>query len=187
MYHHLLKKSRLYLFSLMAILFLTVVSHAAEAKNAGNASVVAKPANPIQVAVTGVVTDETNQTLVGVTVTVKGTATATTTDASGKFTISAPDANATLVSLATPDTPHAQGQWVRRSITGEAPAGATRIVIYSYAAAGGTTRPAVGDTFDVTAYQITEGSTLYNYADGDSQNWAWSSTPNVSTSSGPPL
>ncbi len=96
-------------------------------------------------------------------------------------------ANATLVSQATTDLTHAAGQWTRRSVTTTAPAGAYRIIIYAYAAAGGNPRPGVGDTLDVTGFQITEGSTLYDYADGDSANWAWSSTPNLSTSKGPPL
>jgi len=46
--------------------------------------------------ITGTVTDQSGAGLAGVTVTVKGTRTVTTTDASGSFTINAPD-NATLV------------------------------------------------------------------------------------------
>ena len=34
---------------------------------------------------------------------------------------------------------------------------------------------------------ITEGPTLYNYADGASTGWAWSGAPNNSTSTGPAL
>jgi len=34
---------------------------------------------------------------------------------------------------------------------------------------------------------VTEGSTLYNYADGTSANWAWSGTPHASVSTGIPL
>lgn len=34
---------------------------------------------------------------------------------------------------------------------------------------------------------ITEGSTLYNYADGSSTNWIWNGTANSSTSTGPIL
>jgi len=93
----------------------------------------------------------------------------------------------TLATWATPDTNHAQGQWIRRSISGEAPVGAFRIIMYNYAAAGNTTRPAINDTFDVTGLQITEGATLQTYADGDSPNWVWTGTPNVSTSRGPAL
>jgi hypothetical protein len=33
----------------------------------------------------------------------------------------------------------------------------------------------------------TSGSTLYNYADGESTNWAWDGALNHSTSRGPAL
>lgn len=36
-------------------------------------------------------------------------------------------------------------------------------------------------------FMITQGSTLYNYADGTSANWAWNGAVNNSTSTGPPL
>lgn len=34
---------------------------------------------------------------------------------------------------------------------------------------------------------LTEGSTLYTFADGSSSNWKWNGTPNASTSTGSPL
>lgn len=34
---------------------------------------------------------------------------------------------------------------------------------------------------------VTEGSTLYNFADGSSSNWVWNGAANASTSTGPPL
>lgn len=34
---------------------------------------------------------------------------------------------------------------------------------------------------------ITEGATIYTYADGSSPDWVWNGTPNNSTSTGPPL
>lgn len=34
---------------------------------------------------------------------------------------------------------------------------------------------------------LTEGSTLYNFADGSSSNWKWNGTANASTSTGSPL
>ena len=34
---------------------------------------------------------------------------------------------------------------------------------------------------------LTQGSTLYNYADGSSANWVWNGTANASTSTGPAL
>jgi type IV pilus assembly protein PilA len=46
---------------------------------------------------------------------------------------------------------------------------------------------AVNDAVIIDSLILTEGSTVYNYADGDSPNWAWTATPNSSTSTGPPL
>ncbi|WP_423148890.1 SusC/RagA family TonB-linked outer membrane protein [Rubrolithibacter danxiaensis] len=51
----------------------------------------------VQAPVTGTVTDEQGEPLPGVSVKVKGSSMATTTDANGKFSINIPDANATLV------------------------------------------------------------------------------------------
>lgn len=47
-----------------------------------------------------------------------------------------------------------------------------------------TSYPA-GATIDTTGLMITNGSTLYDYADGNSQNWVWNGTTNFSTSTGP--
>ncbi len=56
------------------------------------------PAHSQQLRVSGLVTDEsTGETLVGTTVTVKGTSTAAVVDASGKFSILVPNANSVLV------------------------------------------------------------------------------------------
>ena len=44
-----------------------------------------------------------------------------------------------------------------------------------------------GDKLHTTGLMITQGSTLYNYADGNSPGWSWTGTPNASTSFGPPL
>lgn len=63
-------------------------------------------------------------------------------------------------------------------------------------AATGTGKPAVYilrsngtivTDFDVDGVMQTEGSTLYNYADGTTANWIWNSTVNNSTSTGPPV
>jgi prepilin-type N-terminal cleavage/methylation domain-containing protein len=62
--------------------------------------------------------------------------------------------------------------------------------------ATGTGRPAVyilrsdGNlvtNFDVDGIMQTEGSTLYNYADGGTSNWVWNGTTDNSTSTGPPV
>ncbi len=44
-----------------------------------------------------------------------------------------------------------------------------------------------GGALYIDSLMITKGSTLYQYADGDSANWIWSGTVGNSTSSGPGL
>ena len=56
------------------------------------------------------------------------------------------------------------------------------IVVYS----GPSTCPA-SSTYDATGVMATQGTTQYNYADGDSPNWIWNGTLNASTSTGPPI
>lgn len=46
---------------------------------------------------------------------------------------------------------------------------------------------AVASSYDIDSVMMTDGTTLHNYADGNSAGWAWTSTVNNSTSSGPPL
>ncbi len=83
-------------------------------------------------------------------------------------------------------TAAAQGvnTWGIRYITAVAPAGAVRAYLHYRQDTG--TAPSVGSTMDTTALMLTEGSTQYSYADGDSTNWAWSDVANNSQSSGPP-
>lgn len=50
-----------------------------------------------QIKITGTVTDETKETVIGANVVVKGTSTGVTTDLDGKYTITVPDNNAVLV------------------------------------------------------------------------------------------
>ncbi|WP_394351968.1 SusC/RagA family TonB-linked outer membrane protein [Rhodocytophaga rosea] len=52
---------------------------------------------PVAVTITGRVTDDTNQGLPGVNVLLKGTTNGTTTDGTGKYSLSVPDATGTLV------------------------------------------------------------------------------------------
>ena len=55
------------------------------------------PVIPLVVTITGTIKDENGQPFPGVNVIVKGTSTGTTTDASGKYSLSVEDENATLV------------------------------------------------------------------------------------------
>ncbi|MVM38837.1 hypothetical protein GO730_16965 [Spirosoma sp. HMF3257] len=52
---------------------------------------------PQAISIKGTVTTETGETLPGVTIAVKGTTIGTTTNESGQYSLSIPDANATLV------------------------------------------------------------------------------------------
>lgn len=56
-----------------------------------------KPQAPVEVTVSGTITDESDTPLPGVNVLLKGTSIGTTSDATGKYTISVPDENAVLV------------------------------------------------------------------------------------------
>lgn len=91
---------------------------------------------------------------------------------------------ASPVSSATVALP--PGQWVRLSQTYTVPLDATTIAAMFEGNAGGPS-DTVGDTWDVTGIMATQGSTLYNYADGNSPGWSWTGAPNASTSFGPPL
>ncbi len=51
----------------------------------------------------------------------------------------------------------------------------------------GINSPIANTYVDMDALMLTAGTTLYNYADGATANWAWSGTAHNSPSSGPPL
>ena len=71
--------------------------------------------------------------------------------------------------------------WVRLTAAGTAPANASRVMIRINSGSS----MAATNTVDVDACMLTEGSALYDYADGSSPNWSWDGTPNNSTSTGP--
>lgn len=82
----------------------------------------------------------------------------------------------------------AASTWQRTSYTLTAPALATQARYFFYAVAGtGGTNWNVGDTFEVDGVMVTQGATLYNYGDGNTSGWAWSSSSqaNNTTSTGP--
>ena len=84
---------------------------------------------------------------------------------------------------ATQNATLASGQVQRISVTLTA-TGTGNPSIYVLRAGGQTSGVY---TFDVDGVMVTQGSTLYNYADGNSPNWIWNGTPNASTSTGSPL
>ena len=76
--------------------------------------------------------------------------------------------------------------WTRLTVSGAAP---TETVSVRLDLDGGSSpvQWASGDTIDITMLMVTEGDTIYNYADGNSTNWVWNGTANASTSTGPAL
>ena len=87
----------------------------------------------------------------------------------------------TLIGRTQPAAVTATGNWQRFVITRAmgATAGQADIVVRN--------NNAVAHTYYLDDAMITEGATTYNYADGNSSNWAWSGTVNNSASTGIPL
>lgn len=73
--------------------------------------------------------------------------------------------------------------WTRLSVTVPPISGMVRFTFCVYSGGGVALSP--GDTIDYDSFMVTEGTTLYNYADGNSANWIWNGTANASTSTGP--
>lgn len=94
-------------------------------------------------------------------------------------------ANATISSVTPAEVSIPANTWQRLSATGTAPANAVSAVfIWGPYPGSGAPTAIVGQTVDFDALMVTEGSTVYNYADGDSAHWSWNGTPNASTSTG---
>lgn len=76
-----------------------------------------------------------------------------------------------------------QNTWTRisRTITTDASTAFMRTA----AVFSGNTGAQPGQTFDVSAFMLTAGSTLYDFGYGGTANWGWTGTANASTSSGP--
>ncbi|OKS86809.1 SusC/RagA family TonB-linked outer membrane protein [Mucilaginibacter polytrichastri] len=104
-YYLLEKKVKLYLLLTGTFLAFAVPVKAANVKSAGhpggstnrliNAAKIAS--DKVDTKITGIVTDEANQPLSNVSVTFKGTRIGQKTDANGRFTISVPNVNGTLI------------------------------------------------------------------------------------------
>lgn len=74
----------------------------------------------------------------------------------------------------------------RLSVTGTVPVGTVKINCAVEVTAGASyVNFAPGNSMWADAAMLTEGSTLYMYADGSSENWVWDGTPHASTSHGP--
>jgi hypothetical protein len=79
----------------------------------------------------------------------------------------------------------AAGKWTRISGTATAPANTSKALLIADSNEGGAQwKP--GDTLDGTAAMFTEGTTLYDFADGNTPGWTWNGPANASSSSGIP-
>ncbi len=75
--------------------------------------------------------------------------------------------------------------WVRLSnVFTTLASGSGTLTIYVLNSVATTT---AGTQFWVDGVMLTQGATLYNYADGDSAGWSWSGAVENSNSTGPPL
>ncbi len=74
--------------------------------------------------------------------------------------------------------------WSRVTLSIPPTTNMTNVVITLYS---GANTLIAGDTIDFDSVMLTEGSTLYGYADGNSANWVWNNALNNSTSTGPPI
>lgn len=92
---------------------------------------------------------------------------------------------------------HAGGTWLREGTVNFTGTGAWQRVSVTRTIAADSTattvRPSVrtatatATTFYVDGVIVTAGPTIYSYADGNSEGWAWNGEVNNATSTGPPL
>lgn len=75
------------------------------------------------------------------------------------------------------------GAWTRATQTCTSPTGADLLRVGASVNAS-VTQPA-GTRAYVDDFTAVSGSSVLNYADGNSPNWVWNGTPNASTSTGP--
>ena len=87
---------------------------------------------------------------------------------------------ATTTTLFSTDYSFAAGETKRISTTGVTTVGSVYVNML-------TATGVVGETYYVDEVMLTQGTTVYNYADGDSSGWAWDGTVGNSTSRGPAL
>lgn len=76
--------------------------------------------------------------------------------------------------------------WQRISHTSTAPANSVGMFV-NIISIGTSANWAVGDYIEADATMVTQGSTLYKFADGSASSWIWNGVSNASTSAGPPL
>jgi prepilin-type N-terminal cleavage/methylation domain-containing protein len=92
-------------------------------------------------------------------------------------------AGSTIQENASTATTHAVNTWERRSVTATAPAGAVSVRLQLGSPGGGV----INATLDGTGMLFEDSATLNNFADGNSPDWVWNGTANLSSSTGPPV
>jgi len=139
------------------MLALSIIASIAHAQNAA-------------IKVAGTVTDSKGETLIGVTVKVKGTTTGVVTDVNGKYTVSVPNDNATLVFSYIGYNPHEEVVGTRRTINttlSETSNDLSEVVITGYGQEV-KKRDLTGSIATVSAKQIDERQpvTLFDALEG---------------------
>lgn len=91
----------------------------------------------------------------------------------------------TIVSRSTIASVTPTPSWETYTGTATAPSTANifRLTVYTPGSSTGTTN----DYVDIDGIMVTESSTEYSYADGNSPGWLWNGSVNSSTSTGSPL
>lgn len=79
------------------------------------------------------------------------------------------------------------GTWTKLVHSSTSPGSTVGMALRIYSTAAGSTNWQANDTLDVDALMVTEGTTVNNYADGNSSNWIWNGATNNSPSTGMPL
>jgi len=82
---------------------------------------------------------------------------------------------------AGPSQTSSTSAWTTLTVTSTAPVNTAQLQLVIVGAFG------AGSTLDADSSMATVGTTNYSFADGSTSGWAWTGTPNASTSTGPPL
>jgi len=75
--------------------------------------------------------------------------------------------------------------WTRINASMTPASTATTMVVRFYVPTAGFTGMVTGSTLDIDQVMLTQGTAVYDYADGNSTDWVWNGPVNGSTSKGP--
>lgn len=109
------------------------------------------------------------------------TASATVTSSvGGSFTLRIRRGGTTTILLTGPSTTLSPNVPQRLTVSGVLNDTSVYVAVYSISGS-------VGNTITVDKIMLTQGSTVYNYADGDTPTWIWNGAASASTSTGPAI